>query len=247
MPRRRWTLLDFAKTLATKFETDWQRVPLERRQSWARVVVVGIVSVVSTLLVMIATLKYLSAGANHFPWEESVLRNIDQGPISFGNAVWMQTFGTDFMLVGVVAVATTIAIWNDRPILALSILLSLIVMDAIVRIGWFALARERPDIIAGGLASPGFHSFPSGHTSKSVAVYGLLIAQWFRATPSRTEKMAAAILALAISLAVPFGRMRMGVHWPIDVMGGYLLGAIWLGFLLHALGRAGMTATARGV
>jgi len=154
--------------------------------------------------------------------------------MGFSSAVWLQTLGTDFTLGFIVLVTAAVAVWKDRPLLAMSIPLAMILMDAVVRIGWFAFARHRPDIIAQGLAAPGFHSFPSGHTSKTVAVYGLLAAQWIAASRSPIERILVVVLTLLITLVVPYGRLRMGVHWPTDIMGGYLLGGIWLAFLLAA-------------
>ena len=128
--------------------------------------------------------------------------------------------------------------WRERPLLGLTILLSMVVMDAAVRIGWLSWERLRPDIIAQGIARPSEHSFPSGHTAKSAAVYGLLIAEWFRASRNIIERTLAVIVLLIIAIGTPFGRVRMGVHWPTDVLGGWLIAGVWLSFLLLALSRA---------
>ncbi len=235
MRNSRWALLDVVKTLGHRFEADWRVLPWENKRAWARSVLTGLLLTVALLLLLIGAFRFVAAGRNHFAWEENALRAIERGPISFGSALWLQTFGADFMLVLVVLVACGLAAAYHRPLLAVSIPLALIVMDAIVRIGWLVLARQRPDLIAEGIASPGFHSFPSGHTSKTLVVYGLLIAQWLRASQSIVEKLLALLLLLVIVIIVPFGRLRMGVHWPTDILGGYLLGGIWLGFLLLAL------------
>jgi membrane-associated phospholipid phosphatase len=184
---------------------------------------------------MIGVMKYVGSGINHFSWEEGALRAIEQGTFKFSTAVWLQTFGSDFMLLLLTMVAAGIAVWHDRPLLGISILLSLVVTDAVVRVGWLALVRHRPDIIAQGMASPGFHSFPSGHSAKTVAIYGLLIAQWIAISKSRSERIAAAVFGSVICLVVPLARLRMGVHWPTDVMAGILLGVVWLGFVISAL------------
>ena len=44
-----------------------------------------------------------------------------------------------------------------------------------------------------------------------------------------------ALLVSGIALVVPIGRMRMGVHWPSDIAGGYILGLVWLFILIWAL------------
>ncbi len=63
---------------------------------------------------------------------------------------------------------------------------------------------------------PGDHSFPSGHTATSFAA-ALVLA---RAFPRR------AWLFYALAAAIGFSRIYVGVHYPIDVFGGALLGLL---------------------
>ncbi|MGH7129169.1 MAG: phosphatase PAP2 family protein [Planctomycetaceae bacterium] len=114
-------------------------------------------------------------------------------------------------------------------------MLAYLVIDPIVRIGWLSWDRARPDVLYNGVASPGFHAFPSGHTGKTFAVYGLLIALWVKSATGWFEKIVAITLLAFIATVVPFGRMTMGVHWPSDVIAGWLLGAVWLVYLLLGL------------
>ncbi|MFW6202519.1 MAG: phosphatase PAP2 family protein, partial [Gemmatimonadota bacterium] len=103
--------------------------------------------------------------------------------------------------------------------------------------------RARPTIILDGLASPGFASFPSGHTAKSVALYGLLTWFWIRASGSALERAIALLAFAGIISLVMFGRLRMGVHWPSDIIAGLLLGLVWLSALVLALWRAETAST----
>jgi len=230
-----WALLTFGKRLGTRFEAYWRDTPSQERRAWARLMLAAVVASVAALYGAIALHYVTTRGLNHLQWEERVLRAIETGPVGFGSAVWFQTFGADFMLAFVVLTSAGLAAWNRRPLLAITIVMSLLVMDAIVRVGWFSLSRDRPDIIAQGIASPGFHSFPSGHTSKTLAVYGLLASQWFRASRSVLEKLLVIALTALIALMVPYGRARMGVHWPTDIMAGWLIGGVWLGFAIAAV------------
>ena len=223
------------RTLRSKFRNAIDATPSQNLFGWSRLALAGVAAVIATLYVAIALLSAVGGRGEHFLWEEATLLMFEKWPISFSTAVWLQTLGTDFTLLIVVMTTTGIAIWNRRPLLAVSILMSLILMDAAVRIGWFSLERARPDLIAQGIASPGFHSFPSGHTAKTLAIYGLLASHWFRASRSVIERFFIVILALLIAVIDPFGRMRMGVHWPTDILGGYLLASVWLVFIVLAL------------
>ena len=64
-------------------------------------------------------------------------------------------------------------------------------------------------IVEGARATAGDYSFPSGHTQMAVGTYGG-IARWTREKPLR-------ILCLALAVLVPFSRMYLGVHTPLDV------------------------------
>ena len=244
MPQGRWALVELAHAVAGHFDRGWRATPARARITWARTVLIGLGATFITLFGLIAYGKYRLGHGGRFPWEVRLLSQIEQySPVGFSGAVWFQTFGTDIMLVVVVVTAASIAMWREKPLLGITIFLSMIVMDAVVRIGWMSWERLRPDIIAMGIARPSEHSFPSGHTSKSLAVYGLLIAQWFKASRSVIEKSIAVLIAVTIALVVPFGRVRMGVHWPTDVIGGWLIAGVWLFFLLLALRRAGHEAS----
>lgn len=233
-----WALGRVVREARTRWERDWHALEWHAIQEWARFVLIGLIAVVSALFVAIAWIGDIPPGTGVLSWEPALLQRIADAPISFSTAVWLQTLGTDFTLLIVVLVTAGIATWSGRPLLAVTIVFAVVFMDAIVRIGWFALERPRPTVVAEGLASPGFHSFPSGHTGKTLTLYGLLAAQWLQASRNVLEKIMVVALAVVVAVVVPLGRLRMGVHWPTDILGGYALAAIWLAFILLALGRA---------
>lgn len=80
-------------------------------------------------------------------------------------------------------------------------------------------ARPRPDIVP-HLDSFSNLSFPSGHATNAVAI--LLLAALL--IPARRRGL---WIALALSGAVTIGLSRalLGVHWPSDILGGWLWGA----------------------
>jgi len=69
--------------------------------------------------------------------------------------------------------------------------------------------------------SPGF---PSGHAQNAAVLWGYLASQF------RNPVIWA--LAVILTLAIGFSRIYLGVHFPHDVLGGWLIGAV---FLLLAL------------
>ncbi len=73
---------------------------------------------------------------------------------------------------------------------------------------------------------PASFSFPSGHAFGSFCIYGMLgilIATHLTARPRRwAVRLAAALLVLLVGTS----RVYLGVHYPTDVLAGFLLGAI---------------------
>ena len=71
------------------------------------------------------------------------------------------------------------------------------------------------------------YSFPSGHTSGSMVVYGFVAYVVARRTPpSWHEPIAAAAAALVVSIAC--SRVLLRVHWASDVAAGLASGGVWL-------------------
>lgn len=72
------------------------------------------------------------------------------------------------------------------------------------------------------------NSFPSGHMVRTVLVYGLLAFVIRRLATSRSARLMAIPVAIAIIVVVGFDRLYLDVHWESDVIGGVLLGGIAL-------------------
>ncbi|MDX3097390.1 phosphatase PAP2 family protein [Streptomyces sp. ME01-24h] len=82
--------------------------------------------------------------------------------------------------------------------------------------------------------SPGYPGFyPSGHTATAAAAYGgaaLLLLPWLLRAAARRLLAAAAVL---LNVAVGAALVRCGYHWPLDVVGSWLLcGALLAGAAL---------------
>ncbi|MFH1704466.1 MAG: phosphatase PAP2 family protein [Patescibacteria group bacterium] len=87
------------------------------------------------------------------------------------------------------------------------------------------IERARPDGLIPAITETS-SSFPSGHATLAMALYGFLTYLFCKRYP-KNSVIITAIAMLAI-IAIGFSRLYLGVHFPSDVLAGYLLGGIWL-------------------
>lgn len=90
--------------------------------------------------------------------------------------------------------------------------------------GFFERARPVHD---SAYATVGEYSFPSGHTSGAVVVYGMLTYVAIRSTP-RAWHAWIVLACAAIVMTVASSRPFLRVHWASDVVAGFASGAAWL-------------------
>ncbi len=92
------------------------------------------------------------------------------------------------------------------------------------------VARTRPyDAIAGLsslIGSQSDFSFPSGHTGSSFAAATVMFCGLKKRYGS---------FALILAALIGFSRIYVGVHYPSDVIGGALIGAI-IGYMVYTVG-----------
>ena len=87
-------------------------------------------------------------------------------------------------------------------------------------------ARPRPDVVP-HLREVMTLSFPSGHALTSAAVYLTLGALLMRVSDRRITKFYCMAVAMLATLLIGATRVYLGVHYPTDVLAGWLVGISW--------------------
>lgn len=96
------------------------------------------------------------------------------------------------------------------------------------------VSRPRPDALLINQVEHFFRadSFPSGHVLFFVGFYGFLLFLSFAKFKKGVTRNFLMSLFLILIILVGISRIYLGAHWFSDVLGGYLIGSIWLYFMI---------------
>ena len=149
-------------------------------------------------------------------------------------AIEVTTLGTTIVLIMLVLVAS-VFLWQTQHKWSVYVLfmgtLGGAVLNNILK-GFFH--RPRPTIVAWA-ETVHSASFPSGHAMSSLIAYGSIAYLVGRLNPSPVLQRTIWLIAALLILAIGTSRMYLGVHYPSDVIAGFLAGLAWLTFVAATL------------
>jgi undecaprenyl-diphosphatase len=85
--------------------------------------------------------------------------------------------------------------------------------------------RARPDFNT--LIEIGGYSFPSGHAMNAFSFYSILAFLLWRHVPTRMGGIAVIFISTLMIFAIGLSRVYLGVHYPSDIIGGFLASGLW--------------------
>jgi len=135
-------------------------------------------------------------------------------------------------LVAITIVATGF-LWADRRTQYIpGLLLTVVGSQTITYIGKYAIDRDRPDFLTFATAST--PSFPSGHATGAIAVYGFIVYALARNLPGVRRRFELGYWGCALIVMIAASRAVLSVHFASDIAAGLLVGGFWLlsGFAL---------------
>jgi undecaprenyl-diphosphatase len=142
------------------------------------------------------------------------------------------------IVAGVAALAACLA---RRWRLAGFLLFALAVEAGSYRATTLVVHRHRPEVRR--LENlPVDASYPSGHTAASIAIYGGIALLLTSRIKNRGARVAIWVAAALIPVFVALSRMYRGMHHPLDVVGGVVIGIAALSALVLVTRAAGSAA-----
>ena len=139
--------------------------------------------------------------------------------------LWVTLLGKWYIVAGVVLTTTALLLLRAMNGYAAGLWLSVSGSVLFTQLGKVAFHRPRPSVAAYLETT---YSFPSGHASIALGLYGYLIYLLWRSSWGWRRKILLSSLGMTAILAIGFSRIYLGVHYLSDVWSGYLLGALWL-------------------
>jgi undecaprenyl-diphosphatase len=186
-----------------------------------------LVCVVAVLL--FATIAALIARGATERFDRAVLLALDgiSRPWLDGAALEITSLGSAYVTSVILVIATAL-LWQTRHRYSAVLL-------------WFALAggwvlnwmlkamfaRPRPELFEWRVPYAGQAAYPSGHAMSAMVFYGTLGYLVTRLEPTRGLRRLTTAVFAAVILLVGLSRVYLGVHYPSDVIGGFLVGLAW--------------------
>jgi len=165
-------------------------------------------------------------------WILRSLRRADDPEVPVGPD-WLRGTGLDVTSLGSPAVLSLVVfaviglMWLQRQyqVVVLTVLATssgLLVAAALK----YSIERDRPTVVP-HLREVATPSFPSGHTMLAAIVYMTLGILLTHVVEGRAAKLYCLAWAMLLMFLVGISRVYLGVHYPTDVLAGWIAGVAW--------------------
>ncbi|GAB2702457.1 phosphatase PAP2 family protein [Aliiglaciecola aliphaticivorans] len=146
---------------------------------------------------------------------------------------WVEEMMRDITALGGVAILTSFTLFvtlflliENKPKIA-ALLVVAITSGMLVSFSLkYGITRPRPDLVPHG-SYVYTSSFPSGHAMLSALVYFTLAGMLSYLPVRNRVKTYFYVIAIILTFSIGVSRVYLGVHWPTDVIAGWLMGIGW--------------------
>lgn len=206
-----------------------------RRYGWNEAFLPAMVLAVLTLgygFVKLADVVQVGETQSFDEWVLRSLRRTDDPSIPLG-PVWLREAVQDVTALGspvilllmLIAVVGFMGMVRQRRMMGFTV-----VTTSVGALGSVLLkhliGRDRPTVVP-HLREVTSSSFPSGHAMLSAVVYLTLGILLMEILPGRAVRAYCLLWAMLLTFLVGMSRIYLGVHYPSDVLAGWMAGVAW--------------------
>lgn len=144
--------------------------------------------------------------------------------------IGLTELGSTVFVCGVALCVGIALAYRRKVVYAIALGISVLGAGATALLVKEVVRRARPERALQAYQETGF-SFPSGHATLAAAFYGFLLYLVWRMMPPGLARTATVSVLTALIALIAFSRLYLGVHYLSDVIGGLLLGGlfVWIG------------------
>jgi undecaprenyl-diphosphatase len=146
--------------------------------------------------------------------------------LGFHVFLWITELGAGPTFVAVGLVSTAFLLIENRFNYVPALWTTLLGAQTTTWVGKYAIDRTRPEFLE--IATAASPSFPSGHSTAAMAVYGFLAYVVARRVHGRRVRFEVVYWSCALIALIGFSRIYLRVHFLSDVLSGFLVGGFWL-------------------
>ena len=216
---------------------DWG--PRTSRRIGARRPAIGRLAAVMLLAYLLAEALYFGAAtialATLAPWLPEI-REIDSAvarevyaratPTLTVFFIALTTLGSGFGNIALTAAAGWTFARRRAVLRGAAFALLMLGASGLSEITKLLVQRARPEEFR--LATATGYSFPSGHALLATCLYGGLVLLLWRSARRPGSRVALVAGAGILAFTMGISRIYLGVHYPTDVIGGWVGGLLWL-------------------
>ena len=137
------------------------------------------------------------------------------------------------LVIPVAAISGALLIYFKRIHLAAGLAVSLIGAFVTSTAFQMLLQRARPPEEFHAVIESSY-TFPSRHATVAIALYGFLMYVNSKLTVSPPLRKLISLALFLVIVLLGFSRIYLGVHYPTDVLGGYIIGYLFMLIGIHA-------------
>jgi undecaprenyl-diphosphatase len=186
-----------------------------------------VIAAIAAAFLFLAVSAMIDRGALLLTWDKPIQHAVESRRGDEWNTLFLTAsrFGSTIFVLSLGALLAALT-WRRCRAVSIALIVATLGRPLIEFVLKDIVERGRPDF--GRMVNGVGYSFPSGHVMAAVALWGLVPMVVGLYSSSRRLWWASVALSAGMIATISASRIYLGVHWFSDVVGGLLLGSLFL-------------------